>query len=294
MIFDINKFRKYCINLKYYEYITLLKKLEEHIYNLYSKYLIINNEKNININTLYDIQQKIINKYKILINENINIEDYQLPEIILNNINKFKLNYKSIYNIIYEYININYILNNDVKINNYKQLLDEFNEIKRDIEKLTENIGIPSGELINIINLLNDDIFIRYMNEDIINKKQKKFIDKLKFYNNVFASYSYIIINNNIITNQDKELIKMNNEFYTNEIYIKKMIDKYKKEELIYNNYQLYIKIKKNKWMIINGYFKQDQLLFYTKCNNLEDNIGEAITNKLLLLEKKVNNYETL
>ena len=66
MDYKLNEFKIYCLDQKYNEYIKLMIKIQDHIYNLYSKYLISNNDKNIYTNNLYELQQRINYKYKIL------------------------------------------------------------------------------------------------------------------------------------------------------------------------------------------------------------------------------------
>jgi len=319
MDYKLNEFKIYCLDQKYNEYIKLMIKIQDHIYNLYSKYLISNNDKNIYTNNLYELQQRINYKYKILMkmfsidnNKSKNIlfidnetdieyiekydKELNLPkkilDIFITDISSDKYNkinndilLEQIYTLFIEYIHINNINNDDMEI--YKNILDPFDTIKDDILNLMKNIGIPNKKIIDVIKLMTN----KYFNIDY----------RLEFFNNIFISYSYYIEKNIIITYDDNELINNKIDSLMNKkIFLRKNIDitgtfseKYKKDELIYNNYQLYIKIKSKTWLILNGFIKQDQLLFSTKTNNLYDKISIILYNKFIDLDKKINNNDT-
>jgi len=299
MDFKLHDFKIYCLDEKYNEYNNLMIKIQEHIYNLYNKYLITNNEKNIYINTLYELQQRINYKFKILFNlftnkkKNILFVDDEndaeyiskydklidFPKKLLINIEKN--NNEQLKKIIIEYIFIN---ETDYKKNelleNLRMIIEPFDNIREDIINLMKNVGIPNNKLIDIIMILTNGHYI--IDDNII------------FMNDIFVSYSFYLDRNFLMSLNDEELIKNMDNLMNKKIYIRKINDeKYKKEELIYNNYQLLIKIKNRMWLILNGYIKQDQLLFFTKTNKLYNKISIILNNKINDIDKKINNYDT-
>ena len=269
MEINLNDFIKYCFTIEYNLYNNIINKIQIHIQYLYKNNLININERNLKLSDIY----KLISEINNLKNENIITKDSVkvfndlLNYLnITNNDNKYEITYKYLINL-YKLPKLTYKF---LKIDNLKLLLNSnilypLESIKKYIIDLSKNIGLEN---------LNDIFLIYNLDIDTLTLYEKNLIN---FYSNIFISISIIDIDDYLYSLEDKQLIKSNSDFFTNNIFIKKNNDG-QHEELLDNYYNLYIKIQ-NKWLKIDGFFKLDPL---------QINVRLMILNSYKLIDKKI------
>ena len=267
---SIKNFKIYNLEKKYEKISKFLYDLSNHINKIYDDYCINIVTKNISLGNINDIIKNLNTTYNNNIldickpNDDSNDTQYDIEPVDKNF-------YNQIYNITnkmklmnYEQIELNNILNDTIITNPYS-------DIKEDILKVCINIGFST--LKDGLMLLIGEQF-----ECLFNDDENKLIN---LYNQIFIPYSYSKIEH---INEKKLYFEKNNV---------------KKEELLNNNYILYIKISENNYISLNGYFVNDNLniLLRTsqKCFNFLYNKKKSIEEKIVELDyvntKFIKNY---
>ena len=260
---SIKNFKIYNLEREYEKISKFLYDLSNHINKIYDNYCINIVTKNLTLGNINDIIKNLNTTY------NNNILEVCKP----NEDGKYDIEnvdhtlYNQIYNLSnkmklmnYDQIELNNILNNTVITNPYS-------EIKDDILKVCINIGFSS---------IKDGLMllIGEQYECLFSDEENKLID---LYNKIFIPYSC----NTIEHTNDKKIY-----------FIKSKVDK---EELLNNNYVLYIKSNDKKYYVLNGYFINDSLniLLRTsqKCYNFLYNKKKSIEDKIIELDYINNKF---
>ena len=263
---SIKNFKIYNLEREYEKISKFLYDLSNHINKIYDNYCINIVTKNLTLGNINDIIKNLNTTY------NNNILEVCKPNDDGND-GKYDIEnvdhtlYNQIYNLSnkmklmnYDQIELNNILNDTVITNPYL-------EIKEDILKVCINIGFSS---------IKDGLMllIGEQYECLFSEEENKLID---LYNKIFIPYSC----NTIEHTNDKKIY-----------FAKSKIDK---EELLNNNYVLYIKSNDNKYYVLNGYFINDSLniLLRTsqKCYNFLYNKKKSIEDKIIELDYINNKF---
>lgn len=270
MDFKLNDFKEYCFKNQYNIYNNVISRMQNHIQILFKNNLINVNERNLKLSDIYKLISEVNNLKKNIF---FSSEHDKIFKNFLNTIKIIKskdleINYK----IIYDYLNLLSKLPNvaykSVNIDGINILLDSkilypLDSVKKTIIEFSNNVGLEN---------LND-IFVIYNFEiDSLTVYEKNL---LNFYNNVFISLNVNIVNY-LITNEDRNIINANKDFFTENIFIKSNNDG-QHEELLDNYYSLFIRVK-NRWLKINGFFKLDPL---------QINVRLMILDSYKIIEKK-------
>lgn len=267
---SIKNFKIYNLEKEYEKISKNLYDLSNHINKIYDNYCINIITKNITLGNINDIIKNLNTTY------NNNILEICEPS---DDSNDTKYDIENIDNSLYNQL---YNLSNKMKIMNYEQIElnnilnntvinNPYSEIKEDILKVCINIGFSSIK--DGLTLLIGEQY-----ECLFTEEENKLID---LYNKIFIPYSYNIIEHN----NDKKIYFVKN--------------KIEKEELLNNNYILYIKSNKDKYYTLNGFFINDSLniLLRTsqKCYNFLYSKKKSIEDKIIELDyinsKFLKNY---
>jgi len=270
----------YCLMKNYKYYINYINEIQSHIYELMKNYIVNINDKNIYVNNIYEIQKKINFNYENIYNDNINsiflIDKYPKIKKMINNIDNDNL-----YELFNDYIKIKRVLIN----NKYIDILYPLNSLKQELINISKQSGIK-----NIIDFLKLYSYDNYRYNFVEND-----LNLINFYNDIFVSYKIDIISNYELMNEDINIINNNNNFNSNKIFMKYVIDKkYKKKELLNNNFVLVINIYNNQWLFFYGYIKNnDYLLMSVKSHNIHNEMSNYIIQKKVYINNLIKNNET-
>ena len=274
----INEFKNFCLKKNYIYIYILLNKYQNHIFDIYKRYIINTTDKNIYINQIYELAKDINNNYNNLILKYSDIDKNNLYEDYL-------LKYKDNYNDLYELIETKYFKENLKSPIPYDILYPLNIYLKESILSLSEKIGFPSLIDLFIYNNLNikcNDIILKHFkilkvisikNVTLtkLDKDNIKFSDKLMNPNFFFRINN---LNNNIVVT-------------CYDLYINK---KYKIEGIFHDDYlnlssrimtqisfpEIFLKKKEIAQKINN--FSEDEFNFKNKYLKYCD-IGEIIVN---------------
>lgn len=263
---SIKNFKIYNLEREYEKISKFLYDLSNHINKIYDNYCINIVTKNLTLGNINDIIKNLNTTY------NNNILEVCKPN---DDSNDGKYDIENLDHTLYNQI---YNLSNKMKLMNYDQIelnnilndtviTNPYSEIKDDILKVCINIGFSS---------IKDGLMllIGEQYECLFSEEENKLID---LYNKIFIPYSC----NTIEHTNDKKIY-----------FTKSKIDK---EELLNNNYVLYIKSNDNKYYVLNGYFINDSLniLLRTsqKCYNFLYNKKKSIEDKIIELDYINNKF---
>ena len=229
----VNDFKIYCLKKNYTKIHNFLFKFQNHIYDLYRRFLINTTTKNICINHIYEISKNVNINYNNIILEYSNL----IQDINFENINKYLNKYENKFEIIYSFILKNFI-NVNIESPISKQIIQPlYNfEYYESINILATNIGYPS---------LDDFLFFKNIK-----------LNYSDYFNNHFKIIKIFEINNVELSSDDFLTIKdsyglMNLNFFFR-------IKKEEKCEIIVPYYELIINTKQK--FIIEGIFIDDYL----------------------------------
>ena len=260
MTINLKEFKIYCYKLFYNKYNYLLNQTQCHIQTLLKLNIITINERNLRLSDIY----KIIIDINSLNNNTLNNEDIYLENIFNNHIQKLGQNIN--YNDIYEYLySLSLIPNNiDKKLNNI--IRNPFNTINNLLIEFSKNIGLSC---------LNDILLIYNINNTNTN------IDLFNFYNQIFVPIKINQIDKFNYSKEELEQINNNNLFSTNIYIIHNINQSNSNEELLDNNYIMYLNVS-NVYFKINGYFKLDPLQIDIRLMSIDT------YNKLIIKKKQI------
>lgn len=269
MELKFNEFKEYCLKNQYNLYNNIVIRLQNHIQLLFKNNLININERNLKLSDIYKLISEINSLKKDIVfgSEYEKVFDNFINTNKIVKSNKLEDNYK----IIFDYLNLLSKLPEVAQksINIYKiellldiKLLYPLNSVKTSIIDISNNIGLDN---------LNDIFLLYNIDIDILTVYDRNLIN---FYNNIFTPININLVYY-LFTNEDKLIVNANKDFFTENIFIKK--NNKVQEELLDNNYILYIRIK-NRWLKICGFFKLDPL---------QINVRLMILDSYKIIEKK-------
>jgi ATP-dependent Lon protease len=226
----VNNFKIFCLKKNYLQIYDLITKLQEHIYDIFKRYLITTIDKNIYINQIYELSKSVN------INYNNIIMKYAEPEFNTSFINLIK-KYENDFDTLYNLIETKYI-NENIKSPIDKNILYPLNDY------VNENLD----ELINLIGFSSINDFIKFNNINL---------DIPKVINLHFKVLKIFKVNKITITKDDKNIIKNSYTMMNDKLFFR--INTNQPNEIIMPYFDLVINTNKNKY-ICQGIFVDDYL----------------------------------